>query len=208
MPRTVVYLDGFNFYYGLLSGSTDCKWLDLQRLFVRLRQADEIVAVRYFTAFWPDESGERHKVYVQALGQSPLVAVELGRYKRKGFVCAVTDCSYSGRRRYNGFEEKETDVNIALRMLDDAYQGLCDTIVLVSGDSDLIPAVNMVKGRFPALRTVLYVPGVRKRFDMATELRAACHEARMFPEAMLRKFQLPAEVRLPGGLVARKPPTW
>ena len=46
-------------------------------------------------------------------------------------------------------EEKRTDVNIAVFMLDDAYRDMCDQFVIFSSDSDLVPAVNMVRLRFP-----------------------------------------------------------
>jgi hypothetical protein len=48
-PRTIVYIDGFNLYYGAVKG-TPWKWLDLAKLFTQIRAADEIQCIRYFTA--------------------------------------------------------------------------------------------------------------------------------------------------------------
>jgi len=39
--RSIVYIDGFNLYYGALR-NTDYKWLDLQTLFQRLLPNDEV----------------------------------------------------------------------------------------------------------------------------------------------------------------------
>ncbi len=39
LPKTIVYVDGFNLYYGVLK-NTGYKWLDLERFFTLLRQAD------------------------------------------------------------------------------------------------------------------------------------------------------------------------
>jgi hypothetical protein len=47
--RSIVYIDGFNPYYGAVKGGA-YKWLDIQRLCERLRQDDEIQLIRYFTA--------------------------------------------------------------------------------------------------------------------------------------------------------------
>ena len=49
--RTVVYIDGYNLYYGLLKSSTD-KWLDLYKLFNEFVLDDkaELIEVRYYTA--------------------------------------------------------------------------------------------------------------------------------------------------------------
>ena len=43
--RLVVYVDGFNLYYGAVKG-TPYKWLDLQRYFTLLRPHDDIQQIR------------------------------------------------------------------------------------------------------------------------------------------------------------------
>jgi hypothetical protein len=48
-PRTIIYIDGFNLYYGAVKG-TPHKWLNLQRYFEMIRQNDDVVAIKYFTA--------------------------------------------------------------------------------------------------------------------------------------------------------------
>jgi len=42
-------------------------------------------------------------------------------------------------------EEKQTDVNIALHAYRDAVRGNCDQLVICSNDSDLEPALRLVK---------------------------------------------------------------
>jgi hypothetical protein len=50
MPtRTIVYVDGFNLYYGALK-HTPYRWLNLQRYFEMVRSADDIQGIDYFTA--------------------------------------------------------------------------------------------------------------------------------------------------------------
>jgi hypothetical protein len=41
-PRTIVYIDGFNLYYGAVRGSA-VKWLNLQRFFQLLRPHDNML---------------------------------------------------------------------------------------------------------------------------------------------------------------------
>lgn len=48
-PRTAVYVDGFNLFYGALKG-TPYKWLDLAALCGMLLPADHVVAIHYYTA--------------------------------------------------------------------------------------------------------------------------------------------------------------
>ena len=210
MVRSIVYIDVFNFYYGLLRSGKykGCKWLDLEGVFKAIRQHDEIRVIRYFTAFWPDESGERHKVYAGALSQLPIVDVRAGRYKKKSIRCQVRECRYAGNRVFRSYEEKETDVSIALAMLDDAYQKKCEAMILVTADSDLVPAINLVKDRFPDIRIIAYIPGPHKRFQTAIHIRTACDDSRLFPANLLPKFQLPQDIVADGGRTYRKPSQW
>ena len=48
--KTIVYVDGFNLYYGAVKG-TPYKWLDLRALFRSiLAPFHHIIAIRYYTA--------------------------------------------------------------------------------------------------------------------------------------------------------------
>lgn len=58
----------------------------------------------------------------------------------------------------NGHEEKETDVNIALTMLDFAYKDKFDHAFLISNDSDLAPAIHMIRKNFPKKFITTIVP--------------------------------------------------
>ena len=49
MPDTIVYIDGFNLYYGALRG-TPFKWLDVRALCARMLPTNTIAQIRYFTA--------------------------------------------------------------------------------------------------------------------------------------------------------------
>jgi uncharacterized LabA/DUF88 family protein len=98
------------------------------------------------------------EAYLKALQTTPLVVIVLGHFKRKRVKCTHPLCTYPGGRFFETREEKHTDVNIAVHMLDDAYQGACDRMILVSGDSDLVPAVKIIKKRYPAIRIFVYVP--------------------------------------------------
>ena len=63
MKRTIVYIDGYNLYYGLLKG-TKSKWLDLMTFVKALLRSDhEIVAVKYFTARSRSYPYDRESVY-------------------------------------------------------------------------------------------------------------------------------------------------
>lgn len=206
-PRTVVYIDGFNFYHGVIKG-TRHKWLDLQKFFERLRPDDDVKAIRYFTAEMAPPQGTRQLVYLQALATRPKVIVVLGRFKTKTVTCGILPCSFTGDRKFVRPEEKRTDVNIALAMLDDAYQNLADNFVIVSGDSDLVPALHMLKARFPEKNVIVYIPardGVR---GAAAEMRGAADRNKTLPLDLLSHSQFAATLHDGAGGTITKPNTW
>jgi hypothetical protein len=59
-------------------------------------------------------------------------------------------------------QEKETDVNIALHLLDDAYQDVFDVVYLLTADSDQGATARMMKRRFPKKRLTTVVPPGRE----------------------------------------------
>ena len=67
-------------------------------------------------------------------------------------------------------------------MLDDAYQDQCDHLILFSGDSDLVPAVSMVRQRFPKKRITVYVPFRDPERGAAVEVRTSAHERVSAPQ--------------------------
>ena len=64
--RSIIYVDGFNFYYGVIKGGPN-KWLNLESFFNRLLPNNDIQIIRYFTALVNGPSQARQKVYLQAL---------------------------------------------------------------------------------------------------------------------------------------------
>ncbi len=209
-PRTIVYVDGFNLYYGVLK-DTPYKWLDLERLFRFLRPHDDIQAIKYFTAIVaPGPSRERQDALLRAFAMLPLVEIIPGRFKRKRVTCACPGCV--DRTRGTGVftvpEEKRTDVNIAIHMLDDAYRQRCERQVLVSGDSDLVPPIQMVRERFPRIRTTVYVPARTRVRGAARELRGVAHRHRTFPLELLPLAQLPLHLPDGRGGTIQKPAAW
>ncbi len=43
-PRTIVYVDGFNLYYGAVKG-TPHKWLNLEKFFRMVRPLDDVLRI-------------------------------------------------------------------------------------------------------------------------------------------------------------------
>jgi 6-hydroxy-3-succinoylpyridine 3-monooxygenase len=205
--RSIVYIDGFNFYYGAVKG-TPHKWLNLQKYFELLRQDDDLQKIWYFTAKVSGDQLARQETYFDALATLPLIEMVFGLYKLKNLRCKIRACGYQGNKSYKVPEEKGTDVNIALQMLDDAYQGACDRIILVSGDSDLVPAVKLVKKRHPEIQVTVYIPASDPRRGAATELRSVADKHKTLPTALLSKAQFPQSLTGASRKNICKPSNW
>lgn len=229
---TRVYIDGFNLYNGL-AAPLGCKWVDLNLLFERLT-GDPVDKIWFFTALVSGPRVRNQNTYLAALATLPNVQVVEGHFKKKSASCRVSSCplgcenpsceiacssntcEYSSRlsqkssRRFQTREEKHTDVNIALQMLDDAYQGLADRMVVVSGDSDLSPALLKVKQRFPQIEILLSVPclGPTDPRRLATELREASDSLLPIPLDLFVGSQFAPLVRKQNGKTIKIPLDW
>lgn len=141
--RIIVYVDGFNFYYGLRSERRWKKyyWLDLVKFFdMFMKENQELVAVKYFSARTYDlEKSRNQNAFFQANKENPRFHLILGKYLKKSFEC------FNCHRIIHTYEEKESDVRIATQIVADAYQNNCDIAIVVSADSDMIPAIELAK---------------------------------------------------------------
>ena len=206
LRRSIVYVDGFNLYYGALRRGP-YKWLDLDRYFRMLRNEDDLQAIKYFTAEVSGKSSSHQNTYLRALSTLPLVEIVLGRFKEKEVRCQVRSCKFAGDRMFKRTEEKRTDVSIALHLLDDAHRDMCDLQVIVSGDSDLVPAVTMVREQFPEMGIVVYVPARSGVRGAATEIRFAAGKHKTLPLGLLKRAQLPDTIAEGSGSI-QKPSSW
>lgn len=65
--------------------------------------------------------------------------IVLGRYQAKQRECRQCGATWIA------YEEKETDVNIAVSLVADAASGAADIALLVTADSDLCPAIRTTR---------------------------------------------------------------
>jgi len=207
LKSSIVYIDGFNLYYGALK-NTRWKWLDLQKYFSMLRQDDEIIKIKYFTAMLYGSKGNKQKTYLLALESLPKVETIYGKFKTKTVECNVTGCNFPGSKLFGIPEEKRTDVNIALHMLKDAFENKCERIILVSGDSDLAPAIQMIKNISANLEIFVYIPANNSFRGAAVELRSIAHKNRTLPNNLFSRAQLPRKIPDGSGGFVLRPDNW
>lgn len=156
MSRAIFLIDGFNFYHAIADNAKyrKYKWVDFPKLaHCYITKRDSLKDIYYFTALatWLPDSNRRHKIFIRAL-ELKGIKVVYGEFKRKDRFCSLC------RKRYQTYEEKQTDVNIAIHLLGLAAQDEYDTAIIISADSDLIPAINAVRKTFPSKKIGLVIP--------------------------------------------------
>lgn len=155
--RTIVYVDGFNLYYGCLKG-TRHRWLDLEKLCRQmLRPHQKIVEIKYFTAKVQPRAGnpqqaQRQQIYLRALRTVPNLSIHFGRFFSRPAVRRLEKPPKRGSPYRSVWitEEKGSDVNLASHLLIDGFRARYDLAVVISNDSDLKTPVEVVRGDLDA----------------------------------------------------------
>lgn len=187
--KTGIYIDGFNLYYGLLKHGP-YKWLNIRALFSEIVKErvpeSDIIECGFYTAMVKAKISSKGEASVRAqqvyhcalrsiytplisvvcsdhsLEQKPLMRVRPGKPPNKMDRVTVWK-----------LEEKQTDVRLAL----DAYRGArelnLEHVVIVSNDSDLIPAFEALKNYAPDVHRGIIAP---RKNDSG---RALCDDLRL-----------------------------
>jgi uncharacterized LabA/DUF88 family protein len=199
--RIIYYIDGFNFYFGLKSKNwKKYYWLDLVKFceqFIRPHQ--ELVRVNYFSAIQKSKGKQdRQDLFLSANKLNPKFQLFLGKFLEKTI-------NYNGQL-IRTFEEKETDVHIAVQMIRDIVLDQCDISVLISADSDLIPPINFINELKPKHKIFVYFPPSRFSYDL--KQKASNVISLENHELKFKDCVFPDEVYLPNGYPLKRPDKW
>ena len=205
--KTIVYVDGFNLYYGTVR-NTSHKWLDLGKLFRFLLPGDEVLKIRYFTALIRPTADDprrpqRQQISLRALATLPNLTVHYGRF--------LTHPKRLPRHPLANppemvdvlkTEEKGADVNLASYLLTDCFDSACEQSVVVLADGDLALPIEIARERF-GNRVGVLIPW---RHDSA-KLREVADYHRVIREGAVRVCQFPNSLTDAIGRFHR-PPEW
>ncbi|MCR9270102.1 MAG: NYN domain-containing protein [Hyphomonadaceae bacterium] len=198
--RVAAYIDGYNVYHAVKRRADNHhKWLDLWKICERFipSQTAKLVEVHYFSAYahWLPTEQQRHRAYVGAL-EATGVEAHMARFADKDRKCP------SCRHRWKGHEEKETDVRIAVKLLQHGFEDRFDRALIVSRDSDLVPAAAAFKQMFPKKELYVVAPFGAGH---STEMLGVCDGKRKMTRKQLDASLLPASLKHPDGRVIQRP---
>lgn len=182
------------------AGHTDCKWLDIHALAqASLKPGQQLVDVVFFTSSITNNPSKekRQRTYLDALSATAVKIVR-GKYESKTVIC--DHCAQTWWRT----NEKMTDVNIALRLVMDAVNDVYDCAILISGDSDLVPAIRAVNDDFAPKKVVVLFPPSRSN----QSVKDAAKGSYMLGRKKLKDCQLPETITSLSGYPLRRPIEW
>jgi hypothetical protein len=157
--------------------------------------------VKYFTASVLDDPGgqARQDTYINALIASHPCTLDVifGRYQRKQMRCRTCGATWTS------YEEKETDVNISTTIVADTARGAMNSVLLISADSDLAPAIRTAQSISPSVFAVAAFPPRRS----SNTLRALMPSSFTIGPGRIKAAQLPEVVNVEGASYKR-PAKW
>ena len=212
MARTKIFIDGFNFYFGLLKYSP-YKWLNIHSLFEFLVHeqdpASQITGCHFYSAMVKGKLASRgartvisQQAYHRALKSiyTPPVELILSNHQIESGPLPryVEGVAPNKQDRVNVWriEEKETDVRMALDAYRAAVGGSIDQLVVSTNDTDLVPLLEAVREDAPQVRIGLVIPKQKDSGRQAAKrLTELAHWTRKYvrPEE-LEAHQFPAKV--------------
>jgi len=202
MKRVVFFIDGFNLYHSLDDHLElhKYKWLDLSELCKCFITSSEYInEIYYFTALppWDPDKRKRHIVYITAL-RTKNIQIIFGNFRVKDKKCKIC------KKIYQTYEEKETDINIISYMFTLAIQDKYDMAILITGDSDLVHGLEILKSNFPHKAVGIIVPYGRR----AKLLQKVATPRGIITTNHLNTSRFPERIDLGGGRLLTCPIPW
>jgi uncharacterized LabA/DUF88 family protein len=214
MKRVSFLIDGFNLYGSIVevykSYSICTKWLDVKSLltsyFGLIGKDCQLEEIYYFTAIQdylkdvnPDKI-KKHLNYIKCL-QSTGVIIRKGRFKEKCISYKNKVCEIYLKKH----EEKETDVAIGIKLFELLHLNKCDICAIVTGDTDLIPAIEACQRCFPDIKVLFIIPYFRNH---SSELKRVAPGSFKMNYSQYKNNQFSNSVTLKDGTILTKPQSW
>jgi uncharacterized LabA/DUF88 family protein len=194
--KACVYIDGFNLFYGILKGSK-YKWLNLEELCKFYFPKYDIVKIKYFTALVKERKNNKkspinQQIYLRALQTLTSTQIIYGTFLEKEFIARVEEKDKRGKIQkarvwvnkliakllplkdvnyflVSKYEEKGSDVNLGIQLVNDAHKNKFDVAVVISNDSDLAGGLRIVKNELKKQVEILNpYPKTNKKLQKAS----------------------------------------
>lgn len=136
--RVSIIIDGSNFYHRVKElGFTGLSVFDYKKFGLFLAGKRTCVLYKYYVGAVREEAGNKKSKQLMA-NQQKLIS----HLKNQGW-----EIGFGHILKTDDYHEKGVDVLMATDMLVGAYENLFDAVILVSSDTDLIPAIKKARSK-------------------------------------------------------------
>jgi len=129
--RVIIFVDGSNLYHALKArfGKASIDFHKFSQVLAGPHR--RLVRTYYYSAAYPrtHSKAQDQQKFFAGLQKTNYLQLRLGELQP----------------RAGGLVQKGVDVHMAVQMIEYAVKGTCDVLILVSGDSDFVPAIQLVK---------------------------------------------------------------
>ncbi len=157
MKNVVLFIDGSNFYYGLKSIYGDNKHLtnfNFLKLGEILASNRNLLRIFYYNAPLDYNSGPekyaKQQQFFEKVKNTEKTRLILSRLQKR---------KIKGTNKYY-YVVKGDDIHIAVDMVKGAYESTFDVAVLVSGDGDFVPAVEVIQEKGKSVENDYFKPSL------------------------------------------------
>ncbi len=151
--RTTIFVDGLNFHYGV-ARRFGVRWVNPVALCHRVLSPrwHDVAELRLYTSIFIEGDGDQadpigQQMHLRALQCQNAVTLRFGHFKsrRERLTLELPDGSAGERVPVLALREKGSDVNLAADLVHLAHRGRFQSAVVVSNDSDLAGAIQIVR---------------------------------------------------------------
>lgn len=177
--RVMIFIDGSNFYHSSKKAFPSLNSnIDFQKLVEHLTRGRLLISVNYYTASldrsFNEEKYWKQQKFLDDLRKLPGFRIVLCRMRKD-----KDGSQPSGYR----FVVKGDDINIATDMVGDAYENKYDTVIIVSGDGDFVPAIKRVQKLGKKVENAYF------HISSSDNLKSICDSSILIDEKTIKKCQ-------------------
>lgn len=201
--RVVAYIDWFNLYHSIDKNLDDSyKWINYRKMVeTYLWPEDELIDIFLFSAnpHWKKDM-YKHKNFMD-VQYLQWIRIKNGNYSEVSryfdadkmkiinpYNKTILNINVSPKTFYfKTYEEKQTDVNISLHILEWAFKDYYDKALIFSWDSDIAPSIIMAKQHFPEKNFTAILP-INGKWRVISR---SCDKTKILSNTVLQKCKLP-----------------
>ena len=154
MKKVILFIDGSNFYYGLKSIYGDEKGLsnfNFLKFGKKLAGKRDLLRIYYYNAPLdyardPKKYAKQQKFF-EKVKETAKVKLILSRLQKR---------KIKGTNQYY-YVIKGDDIHLASDMIKGVYENMYDIAILVSGDGDFVPAIDIVQGKGKSVENAYFI---------------------------------------------------